>query len=227
METVSVKDKVDIASTFLLASPPGELNDVFNDIRTIINDDEALQKGIVSTLEQYNTEQHTTVTPPGLDYPVIISKHNQTQDGRFLDPRSNQTFSYHHMHLTAEDLQPADTEESALEPLRKALDEQAQAYVKDHFPEGVLTVVVENDQVALTLVDNKYNPNNFWNGRWLASWVYHTQSGELKGHTHVHVHYYEDGNVQLKASKDTEASLSKEDVSVPTERERDVLIPFS
>lgn len=40
------------------------------DVRTLVDNDEGLQDGILQALEQYNTEQHITVTPPGLDYDV-------------------------------------------------------------------------------------------------------------------------------------------------------------
>lgn len=85
-------------------------------MRTLVNDDEALQDGILSALEQYNTEQYITVTPSGLDYPVIISKHNQVGD-RYLDPRSKKSFTFDHMRLTAEGLEAHQVDE-ALDDLR-------------------------------------------------------------------------------------------------------------
>ncbi|KAI8341143.1 F-actin-capping protein subunit alpha [Chlamydoabsidia padenii] len=212
MDNISTERKVEIASDFLLSSPPGEVNDVFNDVRTLVNDDEALQDGILSALEQYNTEQHITVTPPGLDYPVIISKYNKVGD-RYLDPRSKKSFTFDHMRLIADGLETHPVDET-LDDLRTAIDEEASTYVKDHYPEGVLTVYTNEQQIILAIVDNKYNPNNYWNGRWRAVWTYDTQTGDLKGTTKVTVHYYEDGNVQLNADKQFEASITKnEDAS--------------
>ncbi|KAI8067795.1 F-actin-capping protein subunit alpha [Gongronella butleri] len=215
METsLGVQEKVDIASSFLLASPPGELNDVFNDVRTIINDDEALQEGLLGALEQYNTEQHTTVQLPGLDYAVVLSKHNRLDDARFYDPRSSQSFAFHHMHLTADDLQPCDSAKSS--ELRDAVDKEGENYIKDHYPDGVLTVqVADDDKIVLTMVDNKYNANNFWNGRWLSTWTYDPQSRELTGDASVHVHYYEDGNVQLNTAKTFAATIATDDAAAP------------
>jgi len=46
----------------------------------------------------------------------------------------------------------------------------------------------------------KFNPNNFWNGRWRSVWTCKVNPGspvELSGRLRVNVHYYEDGNVQL------------------------------
>lgn len=42
-----------------------------SDVRTLVNNDEGLQDGILQALEQYNTEQHITVTLPATDYEVI------------------------------------------------------------------------------------------------------------------------------------------------------------
>ena len=41
------------------------------DVRTLVNNDEALQDGILQALEQYNTEQLITVTLPGSDHEVL------------------------------------------------------------------------------------------------------------------------------------------------------------
>ncbi|RCH92978.1 F-actin-capping protein, partial [Rhizopus stolonifer] len=104
------------------------------------------------------------------------------------------------------------TEEIPNGSLREAVEKEALDYVNDHYPNGVCTVhATENNEIAIAIVDNKYNPNNFWNGRWLASWIYDTQSGSLKGATKVNVHYYEDGNVQLNADKTFEAQVTKVD----------------
>jgi hypothetical protein len=40
------------------------------DVRTLVNNDEGLQDGILQALEQYNTEQHITVTLPGSEHEV-------------------------------------------------------------------------------------------------------------------------------------------------------------
>jgi hypothetical protein len=62
--------RVSAAASFIVQSPPGEINDVISDLRTIVNDDEALQDGIQPALEKYNQEQFVCVTVPGQDYQV-------------------------------------------------------------------------------------------------------------------------------------------------------------
>lgn len=93
-------------------------------MRTLIDNDEALQEGILTALEQYNTEQLITVKLPGSElevclrfflfitspwlyadrlllfvFKVIVSSHGKTDDDRYLDPRSKQTFKFDHMRL--------------------------------------------------------------------------------------------------------------------------------
>lgn len=103
--------------------------------------------------------------------------------------------------------------EQELENLRSAVEKESLAYVEDHFPNGACTVYVTEEEIVIAVVDNKYNPNNFWNGRWLAHWIYNTTNSELKGISKINVHYYEDGNVQLNTEKKFETQVPKTEVS--------------
>ncbi|KAI7898264.1 F-actin-capping protein subunit alpha [Cokeromyces recurvatus] len=209
---ISFQDKVKISSGFVLCSPPGEVNDVFNDVRTLLNDDEALQDGVLQAIEQYNIEQYITVTPPDSDYKVIISQYGKLEEDRFLDPRSKQSFKFDHMRLVAYDVEEY-TGQTELESLRAAVEKECLAYVGDHYPNGVCTIYANNNKdIIIAVVDNKYNPNNFWNGRWLATWIYDTQSNNLKGCTKINVHYYEDGNVQLNTEKNVDSQIPSNEV---------------
>ncbi|KAG2179832.1 hypothetical protein INT43_003618, partial [Umbelopsis isabellina] len=253
MSELSVQEKVQTAASFLLESPPGEVNDVFNgaylfrlhsrswsglskpvkelvitisvwiltsnfllsaDIRTIIEDDDALQEGIMESLEDHNTEQLITVKLPESDQEIIISKFGQIEGGRFVDPRSKQSFQFDHMRLAASDLQEHEVDQD-IEPLRhlrnrSATDTQLQSYVIDHYPHGVSTVYGSESKVTAVVVDNKYNPSNYWNGRWRSVWTVEKGGSQLKGSAKVQVHYYEDGNVQLNSTRDFELEISSE-----------------
>lgn len=99
--------------------------------------------------------------------------------------------------------------------VRSTIETEVAAYVKDHYPEGVCTVYATDEhRIVIAIVDNKYNPGNYWNGRWRAVWTFDTQSGELKSVTKINVHYYEDGNVQLNAEKEHETKVSISEVCI-------------
>ncbi|KAF9960739.1 F-actin-capping protein [Mortierella alpina] len=202
------EEKIKIASGFLKAAPPGEINDVFNDVRALVGDDDLLDGGILGALEEYNTEELATVDVPGIEGKVIVSKHGQIDGDRFLDPKTNQTFKLDHFRQIASDPEPHTVDEE-IEELRKVIEKDTEAYVADRYAEGVLAVYGSKELVTIAIVHNKYSPSNFWNGRWRSVWTLDTATSEVKGALKCKVHYYEDGNVQLETSKDIEDKLSK------------------
>ncbi|KAJ3180030.1 hypothetical protein HDU87_002253 [Geranomyces variabilis] len=210
MSTLSASAKLQIVAGFLKDSPPGEINDVFNDVRVLMEDEAVLQDGVTGCFEEYNVEQFTTVVPPGKDYAVILSNNNRLGADRFVDSRGGISFAVDHIRQTTSDPQPVDANPH-IEPFLHALDAAASKYISDHYPDGTVTV---SPNLAIAIVGSKYNPNSFWNGRWRSQWSAPGASGggsgggggggggEMTGRLSVNVHYYEDGNVQLAAAKD-------------------------
>jgi len=207
MTDITDTEKVTIAGQFLLNSPPGEFNDVFNDVRVLIGNDGLLQRGLTKQFEQYNTEQFTPVDLPGHSHKAIVSKHGQVDSTHYVDPRSNQVFAFDHMRLTASELQPHS---GAEHPLRKAVDDSFQEYISEHFQTGVVSVFSEGNTLHVCVVANKYNAKNYWNGRWRSYWAVEVSgsSAKAKGVLHAQVHYYEDGNVQLNTEKSVEITAN-------------------
>ncbi|KAI8867956.1 subunits of heterodimeric actin filament capping protein Capz, partial [Ramicandelaber brevisporus] len=229
------EEKVRIAASLLLESPPGELNDVFNDLRVLVNDDDALLKDILPKLFEYHTEQFSTAALPGSssERPIVISKHaihpsflpavsdGEQESGEnlthFIDFNTNQVFEFDHLRQEVVAVEPlGDNEGESLASiydagalsLRSAIDTAAAKYVNDAYPEGAVGTYVSRDSssIVIAIVGNKYNPSNFWNGRWRTEWTYDINSGDLRGAIKVNVHYYEDGNVQLCTQRDIEPS---------------------
>lgn len=82
-------------------------------------------------------------------------------------------------------------------------------YVLEHYPVPSSYGVFEqaNGEIAVVIVDNKYSPSNFWNGRWRSSYIVDKSSKSLTGTIALDVHYYEDGNVRLTTSKKISAEF--------------------
>lgn len=213
-EVISDQEKVRIVSDFILHSPPGEFNEVFNDVRVLLNNDTLLKEGASGAFAQYNKDQLTPVRLEGSELHTLITDHNELGGGRFFDPRSKRSFKFDHLRKEASEYEPYEPDRVA-EPWRAALDEELTAYVAAHFKHGASLVVGRTlDAGAIQLVacieDHQFQPKNYWNGRWRSVWSLTVGAGaaELRGMLRVQVHYYEDGNVQLVSSKEVRAPVT-------------------
>ncbi|KAL9931691.1 hypothetical protein V8E36_009477 [Tilletia maclaganii] len=329
-----------LASGLLLQTPPGQIANVYADLSSILlstlpegstqasaNEEAALfQAHATRALESYNTEQLVPFRLPGANRTTLICRSAQLIEGgqdtlpHYYDPATHQSFAFDHFKLTASDIQPHPPNPET-ETLRLALQEKVDAYLTNHFPDGVGTVFVvypppsaadtaaataastatqpseevqkaaqeaateapteaEDDAVAaveaseavateqseteaapdapaagaeepeqpsseaktatagtdqpskeeakprpewsgapsyvIHITGNRFNPQNFWAGRWRSSYTYTPRVspsdpgsssipddakasplGTLRAHIALHVHYYEEGNVQL------------------------------
>ncbi|ELT90161.1 hypothetical protein CAPTEDRAFT_163423 [Capitella teleta] len=226
---LSDQEKGRIASDFLLHAPPGEFNEVFNDVRILINDDNFLRQHAAAAFAKYNMDQFTPCHLDGNDKPTIITEHGMVEKGgsQFLDPRTKQCFKYDHLRKEASEPRPMETD-NVSEPWRKALETALTSYGSEHYCTGVTAVYGSSADGFITLTacleSHKFSPQNFWNGRWRSQWkVVFPESGgtaDIEGLFKLQVHYYEDGNVQLVSSKDIKESMK---VTNANDLARDVL----
>jgi capping protein alpha len=83
------------------------------------------------------------------------------------------------------------------------LENAAQVYLSGHYHSGVAAVLSPSssqNQYTIQLVANKYNPSNFWSGRWRSEYTVDADQKKLTGRVLVNVHYYEQGNVSSEAN---------------------------
>jgi capping protein alpha len=195
------QERIETVSKFLLQSPPGEINDVLNDVRVLIGDDESLETGILPALTQYNLEQLTVAEVPGAGHSSIVSIRARIpgEEDRFLDPRSKTSFLYNHLTMEISDPQTHEPNEAS-EPFRSALETSTLQYLSSHFNDGTASVFANSDETSfiIQIVANKYNPVNFWSGRWRSEYTVDLDARKVTGQILVNVHYYEQGNVQLE-----------------------------
>lgn len=204
-EEIPDEEKVKIASDFILNAPPGEFNEVFNDVRVLLNNDALLREGAAEAFQQYN---HDQFTPAAIgEEQVLVTKHAAQGDGSYFDPASKQTFNFDHLRKEASDI-AAGADSDGPEAFRLAFEAEAKKYAKDHYPAGITAVYGKGAEVIVCIEDHKFQPHNFWNGRWRSEWKFNTASGEAEGLLKVQVHYYEDGNVQLQCDKTVNVKLA-------------------
>jgi len=193
------EEQVEIVNGFLLSSPPGEFMEVVTDVRALVPNESMLNESAPRTFREYNTEQMIIVDSPNHSHKVLITKFGEVSDGEYLDPKGNQVISYDHIKQEVKGARAISGElEQSVEGMRSAFEKAAFDYASQHYPQGATTVYGKDGQVIVCISSQRFNPQNFWNGRWRSTWTF--KDGELTGHFKIVVHYYEDGNVQLNTN---------------------------
>jgi len=197
MSDVTKEEIIDIANNFLLSSPPGEFMEVVTDVRALLPNESLINESAPRTFREYNTEQMVQVDSPK-GHKVLITKYGEVADGEYLDPKGGVVLLYDHIKQEVTGSRPigGGDLESNIESLRSAFEKEAFTYAGEHYPHGSTTVYGKDGKVIICISSARFNPHNFWNGRWRSVWTF-DKSGELVGHFKIVVHYYEDGNVQL------------------------------
>jgi capping protein alpha len=207
MGDVTEEELVQIATNFLLNSPPGEFMDVVTDVRALIPNEQLLNNHAAETFRDYNTEQMIQVVSPAASkHQVLITKHGEVGDSEYLDPRGNKVIAFDHIRQEVTSSRAIGNElDSDVEPYRAAFDDEAVKYANEHYTNGATTVYGKKKgnqyQVIVCISSSKFNPSNYWNGRWRSTWTitFSPSGGQatVDGKLQVNVHYYEEGNVQL------------------------------
>ncbi|OXC69177.1 hypothetical protein AYX13_02120 [Cryptococcus neoformans] len=146
MTDISVEDKCKLAARLVEQTPPGEINDVINDIRAIINDDQALMPYVLPALRSYNLSQLHVVEHPELDeIPAHTSLLSEavilpgSEKEKYVDNIGKKSFAFDHLTFTVSDYQPYELPEEE-ETFRAELAKSLEAYSKNHFPSGFYSV---------------------------------------------------------------------------------------
>ncbi|KAJ9109006.1 hypothetical protein QFC21_000332 [Naganishia friedmannii] len=134
------EDRLRLATTLIEQSPPGQVNDVLNDLRIILGDDSpTLRQYLLEHLRSYNLDHLQSVVLPGSNDQTLLCKAavvprtgpNPEQE-RYADPRSKRTFLFDHTTHEVSQLEDYAIPEED-EAFRAALDTSLQTYIQDHF----------------------------------------------------------------------------------------------
>lgn len=194
-----------IANGFLLSAPPGEFMEVVTDVRGLLRDDSIINDTAPATFREYNTDQMLQVNSPNGNHQVLITKFGELSDTEYLDPHGQCVVRFDHIKQEVVGSRSLQGElDQQVEPYRRAFEEEAFTYCAEHYMNGAAAVYGGknggNNVVTVCISSSRFNPNNYWNGRWRSVWTatFKPNGGvQLNCNIKINVHYYEDGNVQL------------------------------
>lgn len=209
-EPIDDETKVEIAAEFLKYAPPGEFNEVYNDVTKLVNDPELMKQATSQAVGEYNVQQFTPVDLDGEK--CLLTSFAHLDNGRYYNPRSNKSFRYDHIKHEAYDVQ-TEAIHSNNDNLRIAVQTKVDDYVKAHYPNGTSSVYSTSaNEIVICIEDHEFQAGNYWGGRWRSHWSIdiNGSKAQVEGVLRIQVHYYEDGNVQLLSKKDCSLEMSVE-----------------
>ncbi|PKI74031.1 hypothetical protein CRG98_005509 [Punica granatum] len=223
VEQLSDKQKKEIAKWFLLNSPPGEIQYVAKDVRSVLDDDRVYNEAAAEAFPVYNKSHMICLEMPGRTGDVLITSFGELAENEFLDPRTAQVAIVDHVKQVCTDVRPATDEELPspyIEEFRCALDAEILKYVGEAYPKGVCSVYCSKGkdvegpgadfELVVVISAARNSPQNFCNGSWRSVWNIEFRDDiqilELQGKLQVGAHYFEEGNVQLDAKHECKDS---------------------
>jgi len=199
---------VKVANSFLLNAPPGEFLEVVTDVRALLPDEKMLDGTAPTTFKKYNEDQQIQADSEDGSHRFLVTPYAEVGTNEYIDHEGGVVATFDHIKQVvtgSRPLSPSD-EDASLAGLRSELQAELAPYVKEHYPFGTLGVYAREGKLYVCITSTRFNPNNFWNGRWRSCWTISKNGEQLDARIRLQVHYYEDGNVQLQT--DTSKSVA-------------------
>ncbi|RLN91397.1 hypothetical protein BBJ28_00023601 [Nothophytophthora sp. Chile5] len=224
-EEASDEEKLQIAQRFLLASPPGQVHEVLRDVAKLVPARVLPDAALRGALHASNVRNFLPVDVPDGDYKarfrvfypsncvspcfpgilgcvyqqILICEEGEVDAAHYVDPIGNRVLGFDHIkqQIVAEDV--AELPEALVSPFEKERCVRSRS--------GVYVV---GSKLIVNLCTERINLRNFWGGRWQSRWELDLTANpaQVSGLIQLHVHYFENGNLQLQSSKQVEEEVA-------------------
>lgn len=180
-------------------APPSELQAIYDDLIKITGNNPSTKREILEAIEEHNVEH---CVPIALDngQMTIISQYNR-EGAQFVDPALELVYSVDHLTRRAIDVRQK-TMETKLTKDQNDISERIKLYGASAFAGTKVATGVYplgQDQTVILMVSEKSNQSSYWTAYWKSEYIYnHDKMQITKGTIDVLVHYFEEGNVNLR-----------------------------
>jgi len=223
--------QIQLVQDLLAQAPPGELEYVARDLRIILSDDELFTEAAYDVFEASNERDMALARSAESNVKVMITSVGKVGCNQYFHPKSGDVMTIDHFTKTITKTRAALKRELAadkIEPFRYALEKAMRPYMHEAFPDGQCAVYGHLDDgedgvigATVCIASSVQRSKNFMTARWTSQWRVALRSeGEglrLCRHAHIfgdmkaHVHYFEDGNMQLSTSYNASTEARGED----------------
>lgn len=219
-EQTTDEQKLQIATYFIMSTPVGEVDFVVQDTSKLVADKSIFgEEQITRILQDYNVE-HTTAAATPTGHKCSVSSYGMVSPNEFLDPKSGDVLTFDHTRReftgVSEKKVSVPSEKNAM---RALIQTKIDDYIADKYKpkKACATVYVDpltdNYTVVVAGVNTKISA--YWTGGWYSNFVVDLSNRsskiELKANIKLHVHYFEDGNVQLHSARKKDVILKDGD----------------
>lgn len=203
------EQKRQIATYFLMTSPPDEILEVLKDVKTLVADSAALTDSFIrSAMSDANAKNYVAMKLPAgaadADARIVVAPYGKVAEDRFVDPASGVVYEIDHVAQTVKGETDQRVElPEAVEGYRAAMQDAAKQYLADFYAKGKAHVAVfgdNNGQLTMCITSTNSRLRAYFSGAWRSTYTLNVSSpsqADLGGSVAIISHSFEDGSAAI------------------------------
>ncbi|XP_015279636.1 PREDICTED: F-actin-capping protein subunit alpha-1-like [Gekko japonicus] len=205
------EEKTKMICGFLHQAPPNEFNDIFEDLRILVMDDQLMRTEAAHECANHNRKNFKAVKL--LSGNSLVTHYNDLKGNRFFDPQSTFSFRYDHLTGRTDKFLLQGTIGDDAELWRSTLNAALNTYMKNYFSSGTCCVfrkdLKSNPYFVVCLEGHQFRTSEF-NGLWTSEWTFAftPPTTEVTGNYRLQIHYFRKANWHLAVDKTVQRSVS-------------------
>lgn len=193
---------VETAKTFLTEAPPGEFDDIVASLKKCCKDPNVAECAKLDTIEEWMCSQCMPVEIEG--HRAVICKEAQQEPGKYVDPHSNNIFSFDFENRKVFKTNIGSVNST---PLRTKIQDAVHKFASHSMKNGNCGAYDAKDGgVHIIVSGSSISRDNFRTGNLVMK--FHYQNGHIKGTITIIAHFFENGNSYVKQESPFEEAVS-------------------